>query len=84
MDALVEALSRALGLGGRGRRLGDLAERARTTVTWRLRYALRKVAATHQALGRHLAASVRTGAFCVYQPETPVAWGFDEPALVSA
>ena len=79
MDALVEALSRALGLGGRGRRVGDLAERARTTVTWRLRYALRKVEAVHPVLGRHLAAGVRTGAFCVYQPETPVAWRFDEP-----
>ena len=80
MDALVEALSRALGLGGRGRRVGDLAERARTTVTWRLRYALRKVEAAHAALGRHLLASVRTGAFCAYRPEMPVAWRFDEPA----
>lgn len=84
MDAIVETLSRALGLGGRGRRLGDLAERARTTVTWRLRYALRRVAATHQPLGRHLAASVRTGAFCVYQPETPVTWSLDESAPASA
>ncbi|SFH46418.1 TolB amino-terminal domain-containing protein [Palleronia marisminoris] len=80
MDAIVDALSSALGLGGRGRRLGDLAERARTTVTWRLRYALRKVEAAHPALGRHLAASVRTGVFCVYLPETPIAWSFDEPA----
>jgi TolB-like protein/tetratricopeptide (TPR) repeat protein len=81
MDALVEALSHALGLGGRDRRLGDLAERARTTVTWRLRYAQRKVVAAHPALGRHLVASVRTGVFCVYQPEMPVAWSFDEPAI---
>ncbi len=80
MDALVESLSRALGLGGRGRRVGDLAERARTTVTWRLRYAVRKVEAAHPALGRHLAAGVRTGAFCVYQPEIPVAWSFEERA----
>jgi hypothetical protein len=79
VDALVETLSRALGLGGRGRRLGDLAERARTTVTWRLRYALRKVEAAHPALGRHLAASVRTGVFCFYRPEAPVAWSFDGP-----
>jgi TolB-like protein len=79
MDALLETLSRALGLGGRGRRVGDLSERARTTVTWRIRYAVRKVEAEHAALGRHLAASVHTGAFCSYQPETAVAWGFDEP-----
>jgi TolB-like protein/tetratricopeptide (TPR) repeat protein len=80
MDTLVETLSRALGLGGRGRKVGDLAERARTTVTWRLRYALRKVEAAHPALGRHLAASVRTGAFCVYQPEAAVAWSFGTAA----
>ena len=85
MDALVETLSRALGLGGRGRRVGDLAERARTTVTWRIRYALRRVEAAHPALGRHLAASVRTGGFCVYRPAMPMAWGFEEPlAAVSA
>lgn len=84
MDALVEALSRALGLGGRGRRVGDLAERARSTVTWRLRYATRRVEAVHPALGRHLAASIRTGVFCVYRPEMPVAWSFDESAAVSA
>jgi tetratricopeptide (TPR) repeat protein len=84
MDALVETLSRALCLGGRGRRVGDLAERARTTVTWRVRYALRRIEAAHPALGRHLAASVRTGAFCVYHPETPVAWGFHEPAAAAS
>ena len=39
-DTLVETLSQALGLGGRSRRLGSLAERARTTVTWRIRHAV--------------------------------------------
>ena len=32
-DALIDELARATGLGGRRRRLGDAAERARTTVT---------------------------------------------------
>jgi hypothetical protein len=49
-------------------------------VTWRLRYAVRKIEAAHPALGRHLAASVRTGAFCVYQPESVVAWSFGAAA----
>ena len=43
LDHLLEALSQALGLGGRGRRLGDVAERARSTVTWRIRYAVRRI-----------------------------------------
>ena len=48
------ALSGALGLGGRSRRLGSAAERARTAVTWRIRNAIRKIATAHPALGRHL------------------------------
>ena len=76
LDRLVEHLSRALGLGGRGRRLGDAAERARSTVTWRVRHALRRIEAAHPPLGRHLANSLRTGVFCLYRPEQPVAWRF--------
>jgi TolB-like protein len=74
LDALGESLAAALGLGGRARTLGSAAEKARTAVTWRIRSAIRKVAAAHPALGRHLANSVRTGSFCAYAPETPVAW----------
>jgi TolB-like protein len=74
LDGLIEQLSTALGLGGRGRRLGDPAEKARTAVTWRIRSAMKKIAAVHPELGRHLEASIRTGAFCVYAPETPVRW----------
>ena len=74
LDALIEQLSAALGLGGRGRKLGDPAEKARTAVTWRIRSAIRKIAAAHPELGRHLEAAVRTGAFCAYSPERPVRW----------
>lgn len=77
-DRLVEMLAKALGLGGRGRRLGDAAERARTTVTWRIRHAVKRVEATHPELGRHFANSLRTGTFCVYQPERAVRWRLDE------
>jgi len=74
MDALVEALSGALGLGGRSRALGSATERARSAVTWRIRSAIRKIAVVHPSLGRHLEHSVRTGTYCVYSPEHPVAW----------
>lgn len=74
MDRLVAALTRALGLGGRGRRLGDAAEKARTAVTWRIRHAVKKIKAAHPELGRHLANSLRTGTFCTYEPEHAVAW----------
>ncbi|MGH7384284.1 MAG: hypothetical protein ACREKG_03810 [Candidatus Rokuibacteriota bacterium] len=74
LDQIVTALSQALGLGGRPRRLGSAAERARTAVTWRIRNAIRKVATAHPALGRHLEHGVRTGTYCAYSPERPVEW----------
>ena len=73
-DALVEALTGAYGLGGRVRRSGSAAERARTAVTARIRDAIRRIGDAHPELGRHLARSVRTGTFCVYEPDQPVRW----------
>ena len=73
-DALVEALTSAYGLGGRVRRSGSAAERARTAVTARIRDAIRRIGDAHPDLGRHLGRSVRTGTFCVYEPDQPVRW----------
>ena len=73
-DFLVAELASAYGLGGRTRRAGDPAERARTTVTWRLRDAVKRLEAVHPELGRHLRSSLRTGTFCAYDPEQPVVW----------
>jgi len=74
LDQLTEQLERALGLHGRERKIGDPAEKARTAVTWRIRSAIKKIAESHPALGRHFEASIRTGAFCVYDPELRVNW----------
>lgn len=46
-DYLVAELSRAVGLGGRGRTVGGSSERARTSVARSLRYALAEVASRH-------------------------------------
>jgi hypothetical protein len=73
-DALVAHLAAAYGLGGRPRRAGDPAERARQTVTARIREALARIDAAHPDLGRHLRRSVRTGRICVYEPDTPIDW----------
>jgi hypothetical protein len=74
MDRLVDTLTGAMGLHGRARGLGSPAERARSAVTWRIRSAIKKVMAAHPRLGRHLDNAVRTGHFCVYQPEVTVDW----------
>jgi hypothetical protein len=34
--------------------------------------AQKKIAKAHPQLGRHLETAVRTGTFCLYQPERPV------------
>ncbi|MER5504112.1 AAA family ATPase [Streptomyces sp. NPDC002766] len=73
-DALVGQLAAAYGIGGRVRRTGSPAERARTAVTARIRAAVERVAAVHPELGRHLRTAVRTGTLCVYQPEQPPEW----------
>ncbi|RZU53635.1 AAA ATPase-like protein [Krasilnikovia cinnamomea] len=72
--ALIDELARAYGLGGRVRRLGDTGERARSTVTARIRDALRRIDRTHPELGAHLHASVTTGRACSYRPATPLRW----------
>ena len=73
-EFLLKELGAAYGLGGRARRSGDPAERARTTVTSRVRDAIARIDAELPELGRHLRASVRTGLYCVYAPETPTTW----------
>ena len=62
------------GLGGRGRKMGDAAERARSAVTWRIRHAIKKLEPAHPALARHLGHSIKTGVFCSYTPEKETRW----------
>jgi TolB-like protein/Tfp pilus assembly protein PilF len=74
LDQLIEHLSRAMGLGRRTRQINPTHERARAAVTWRIRAAIRKVAESHAALGRHLGNSIKTGIRCTYAPEKNVQW----------
>ena len=78
-DYLVAELSRAVGLGGRGRTVGGTSERARTSVARSLRYALQRLAEEHDAMAGHLRQSVRTGSYCSYSPDpiAPVTWTFE-------
>jgi RecA/RadA recombinase len=73
-DALIGELAHATGLGGRPRRLGDTTERARTTVTARIRDAIGRIERAHPELGQHLRASILTGARCAYRPAETVRW----------
>jgi hypothetical protein len=74
MDLLVEQLSAATGLGGRDRRAGGTAERARSAVGWRIRASLGRIREVHPELGAHLGAAVQIGTWCTYRPAEPVRW----------
>ena len=75
-DFLARELSRAVGLGGRNRRVGSAAERARASVTRAVRQAMGRIRAQHPPLGAHLERAIRTGTYCAYLPDprVPVAW----------
>jgi hypothetical protein len=73
-DFIVDELAAAVGLDGRPRRTGDPAERARKAVTGRIRLTIGRLSAEHPDLARHLTKAVRTGTYCVYEPEIPVDW----------
>ena len=73
-DALIRELAAAAGLGHRDRRLGDEAERARKTVSARVRDALAKIGRVHPELAGHLRGSLRMGTRCSYSPAEPTRW----------
>ena len=74
LDALVDHLTAALGLGGKARTPGSSADRARSAVTHRIRSAVDRIDAAHPGLGRHLRTSLITGTYCSYRPDPPVRW----------
>ena len=65
-DFLLAELSRAVGLGGRDRRIASPAERARVAVRKAIRSAIDTIAEHHPELANHLRTTVRTGTFCCY------------------
>jgi hypothetical protein len=67
-QALEAELARAVGLGGRERRQGRAAERARVNVQRRITDAIRRIQEQSPELGRYLSVTVRTGTTCVYEP----------------
>ena len=75
-DYLIAELRRAVGLSGRERTVGGSAERARTSVTRSIRYAIDQIATAQPELADRLRVAVRTGTYCSYEPDpvAPLAW----------
>jgi predicted ATPase len=78
IDFLLREFARAVGLGGRDRRAGSAAERARLNVTRAIKSALQKISERHAQLGDLLDRSIRTGSFSCYlpNPRNPITWRF--------
>jgi AAA ATPase domain len=76
MEFIARELAGAVGLGGRDRKTGSNAERARVNVTRSIRGVMKRIADFDADLGRELEATVRTGTFCAYEPDLrrPVSW----------
>jgi AAA ATPase domain len=76
MDFLTSELAGAVGLGGRNRKGASNEERARVAVTKAVRATLRRIDEMNSDLGQELAATIRTGTFCSYEPDRrrPVSW----------
>jgi len=74
IDFIERELVRAVGLGGRDRRAGSVAERARLNVTRAIKSALQNIIEHHRVLGEMLESSIKTGlhatpsAECVARP----------------
>ena len=75
-EFLVRELARAVGLGGRERRVGSAAERGRSAVTRAIRQSLARIREHHPSLGEHLDRTIKTGTYCAYLPDPrlPVGW----------
>jgi hypothetical protein len=76
MQFLADQLAVAMGLGGRDRKPGSAAERARVNITRAIRAALARIRAHSPALADHLDATIHTGTFCSYTPDprAPISW----------
>lgn len=74
MEQLIDELSKAHGLGGRDRPQHDAIEKARSTVTARIRAAIKRLYDVDRPLATHLERSISTGRMCEYRPERPVDW----------
>ena len=78
VQAITDYIASAVGLGGRDRKTSSDTERARSAVTKCIRKAIQKIGDAIPSLGYHLAARIKTGYFCCYNPhpDRPVTWNF--------
>jgi hypothetical protein len=70
------ALSEGVGKGGRRRKMGDPAEKARSSITQAIGLLRKKLKIQHPKFHEHLAGSLFTGTHCTYSPSSSIDWRF--------
>ncbi len=86
IEFLEREIARAVGSGGRDRRAGSAAERARLNVTRAIKGALLKISERDAALGAVLDRRIKTGLFCSYLVDSraPIRWQFSTETPTAA
>src|SRR6202035_20115 len=74
IDAVASELKAAVGRNGIDRRSASHFERARSTVSKRIRFALKHIRQADAAAGTHPNDSIRTGYKCSYLPKQKIEW----------
>jgi hypothetical protein len=77
-DFLVRELTAGVGIYGRSRKAASFAERTRLNVTRAIRSAILRIEAYDRRLSEHLRATIVTGKYCSYTPDSFEArsWSF--------
>jgi hypothetical protein len=73
---LASELKASLGKGGIDRRFASHRERARSTVSKRIRFTIHRIRRFDPQLADHLDQSIRTGFACAYLPNETIDWQF--------
>ena len=78
IEFIAHEISRAVGLGGRDRRAGSAAERARLNVTRAIKSAIQKIGEFNAELSELLDKSIHTGSFCSFSDDrqNSIEWRF--------
>jgi hypothetical protein len=76
IEFLTDELARSVGLGGRDRKAASATEKARQNVSRAIKASIEKIAEHSPSLGRHFAATVKSGIVCSYTPDPrlPIRW----------
>ena len=79
IEAIEQELAAAIGVSSEDSRAASNTERARVSVTKAIRGAIKRIQEHDPILARELDATVRTGTFCVHEPDPrhPLQWRLD-------